>query len=250
MMKVSVLASGSSGNSTYVESDSSKILIDAGLNCKQLSNRLSDIGHDLSEINAIFVTHEHIDHIRGLQVISNRYDVPMYINNDTYDSCCLSLRKVNHFNTQPIQFNGFKIQPVHTSHDAAKPCGFVAQDKNKKVGVFTDLGCITKEVKDSVSELNAIVLESNHDIDMLINGPYPYHLKQRILSNKGHLSNIDAALFIKEHAPANLKTVFLAHLSRNNNTPGLAHRTFSKLVDINIKTILTDQFEPTELLNI
>ncbi|MBN2422605.1 MBL fold metallo-hydrolase [Candidatus Woesearchaeota archaeon] len=253
-MELSVLASGSGGNSTFIGSKNTQILFDAGLSCRQIERRLSSIGKSIDEVDAIFVSHEHIDHIRGLDVLQRKHDIPVYANKETYENSSISSDNINFFKiNEQINLNGFKIQALKTSHDAANPCGFMVNHGDRNLGIFTDLGCITENIRSVVNRLDAIVLEANHDIDMLLKGPYPYYLKQRILSNEGHLSNIDAGLCLKENATRRLKTVFLAHLSRNNNTPELAYSTFTTIVNqsrLRLNTILTDQFKATELIKV
>ncbi|MBN1503346.1 MBL fold metallo-hydrolase [Candidatus Woesearchaeota archaeon] len=251
-MEVSVLASGSSGNCTLIKTKESKFLVDVGLSCKQTVKKLASKGYDLDEINAIFITHEHIDHIRGLNTIARKFDTPVFMNSATYESSFFS-KSVNLFDGMPFSIEDIQVTPINVNHDAANTVGFVLEN-NRKLGIFTDLGTVSDEMRQLMPDFDAIVLESNHDIDMLINGPYPYHLKQRILSDKGHLSNIDAGLFIRDCAGEKLRNVFLAHLSRNNNTAELAYNTFQSLISQNkelcARPIITNQFESTELIKI
>ncbi|MBD3204477.1 MBL fold metallo-hydrolase [Candidatus Woesearchaeota archaeon] len=252
-MEVSVLASGSSGNSTFVSTKSKKFLFDAGLSCRRIKKKLSSIGQDIKDIDAIFVSHEHIDHIRGLRVIQKYHETPIYAEKLTHSK--IGLDNINHFIIEKaMKLNGVSVKPMKTRHDAVNSCGFLIEENKKKIGIFTDLGCMTDNIKEELPEMDAIVLESNHDIDMLIDGPYPYFLKQRIMSDDGHLSNIDAGISIKENATEKLRTVFLSHLSQKNNTPDKAYETFTALINKNkalrIDTVLTDQVKPTELRRI
>jgi phosphoribosyl 1,2-cyclic phosphodiesterase len=252
-MKLSVLASGSSGNSTFIESKESCILVDAGISSKAVINRLSAIGKGISDINAIFISHEHSDHIKGVERLNKKFDIPVFMNRATYEFSPLTLEKPNFFtNEKCLQFNDLAITPFSTNHDAADPCGFRVQDKEAILGIMTDFGKANAAVKQITNDADALVLETNHDIDMLINGPYPEHLKHRILSDKGHLSNADSGILVKNNASEKLKMVFLAHLSKNNNTEDLAMKTFTRLTEKNkhLKRILTKQNENTELMRI
>jgi phosphoribosyl 1,2-cyclic phosphodiesterase len=252
-MRVSVLASGSSGNSTFLESKGSNILVDAGISSKATIQRLSAIGKDISDINAIFITHEHSDHIKGVERLNKKFGIPVFMNRATYEFSPLSLENPVFFtNEKSLQLNGLTITPFSTNHDAADPCGFKVEDKDTITGVITDFGKANAAVKQLTNNADALVLETNHDIEMLINGPYPEHLKHRILSDNGHLSNADAGLLVKNNASEKLKTVFLAHLSKNNNTEELAMNTFIHLTEKNkhLKKILTKQEENTELVKI
>jgi len=248
-MHISVLASGSSGNSTYIESKKTKILIDAGISKKKISKELDSLGTELKEINGIFITHEHVDHIKGLEKI-NKENVPIFMTIPTYLATKLTLKNVNFIKKEPFNFNGLYITPTKTSHDAADPVGYVVNEGHKTLSYFTDLGVYDKSIIDATSKSDAMVLESNHDIDMVLSGNYPYYLKQRILGETGHLSNIDASLLLAKHAKKNLKTVFLAHLSKNNNTENLAKKTFSQITNDRFNSIITKPNERTELIKI
>ncbi len=249
-MKVCVLASGSSGNSTYIESKESKILIDAGISGKRIIQSLTKLGLDLNELDGVFVSHEHTDHVKGLdRLYKNK--VPVFLNRETFLSSNLNLNPNFFINNTTIKFKDLKITPQSVYHDAADPCGFKIENNGSVIGVFTDLGKANKAVVNTIKESDCLVWETNHDIDMLLNGRYPYHLKQRILSDKGHLSNIDAGLLVNEHSNKKLKTVFLAHISKNNNTHELAINTFSELTkEKKLNRILTHQKEETDLIKI
>ncbi len=252
-MKISVIASGSSGNSTFIESNESKILVDAGISSKETEKRLSCIGKDIKEIDAVFITHEHIDHIKGTERLNKKFEIPIFFNALTFRYSGLDIQKPDFFsNGNCLNFNDLKITPFPTSHDAADPCGFKVQENGTTIGVVTDFGKVSPEIKQLTNNADALVLETNHDIDMLINGHYPEHLKHRILSDTGHFSNADAGLLVRDNASEKLKAVFLAHLSKNNNTEELAMDTFTKLTakNKNISRILTNQEETTELFQV
>ena len=249
-MKICVLASGSSGNSTYIESKESKILIDAGISGKRIKKSLSKLGLDISEINGVFVSHEHTDHVKGLeQLYKNKISV--FMNRETFLSSNLNLNPNFFINNKPIDFRDLKITPQSVIHDAADPCGFKIENNGSMIGVFTDLGKANHAVINTIKKSDCLVLETNHDIDMLLNGRYPYYLKQRILSDKGHLSNIDAGLLVNNHSNKKLKTVFLAHISKNNNTQELALTTFTELTkEKKLESILTHPSEETDIIKI
>ncbi len=247
-MKTIVLASGSSGNSTYVESGESAILIDAGISAKRIKKALSKLGKDISELDGIFVTHEHTDHTYGLERLNRTFEVPIYMNKETEKQ--VGIRSYTFENDTQLKLKDLTINPISVSHDAANPCGFQIMENGVSLGVFTDLGKANNSVKKVINNASCLVLETNHDIDMLLKGFYPYPIKQRILSEKGHLSNIDAALLIEKHSSNKLKTVFGAHLSKNNNSEDIVRETFDKLVNKKINSIMTKRNDMTELVNI
>lgn len=231
------LYSGSSGNSIFVSSGSSKILIDAGLPGKNIEGALKNIGEDPSAIDAIFVTHEHIDHTKGVGVLSRRYDIPVYAKEGTWNSISSIVGKIKEHNikiidgSSCISINNMDIINFKIPHDAASPCGYAIHADNKKVCIATDLGHFPEDVKDAIEDADIILLESNHDIEMLKFGPYPYPLKKRILSDVGHLSNEDCGKAIVEIAGNNHKTIVLGHLSKTNNYPDLAYQTVLNILN-------------------
>lgn len=220
-MEISVIASGSNGNCCLVEDKDSSVLVDAGKSCKEICARIDRLGGNLENVNAILLTHRHIDHTMSVGVISRRYNIPVYLTKDVLDEVLLDNAKVV---SRKFKIGGLSIAPIKTSHDV--PCvGF----KINNFGVFTDTGVVTKEIIDVMKRLKGVLIESNHDIDMLINGRYPAFLKQRILSDKGHLSNIHASELIKAKGK-NIDLVLLGHLSGNNNTIDVAKKTFESIV--------------------
>jgi phosphoribosyl 1,2-cyclic phosphodiesterase len=249
-MEISVLASGSSGNSTFISGDESAVLVDAGVSLRQITKSLSNIGKDLKDIDAILVTHEHIDHIKGLEKAARHARVLM--NRGTYGSIHMDIKPDIFRYDDPFVIGDLEIISRKTSHDAAMPTGFEISCKKKKVGYFTDLGRYDDALKKITSVADCMVLEANHDIDMLLGGRYPYHLKQRILGDMGHLSNIDAGILVRDHGSERLKNVFLAHLSKNNNTPELASGTFASIVeknhDLKVRKTITSDHMQTDLL--
>ena len=224
-MKFCVLGSGSRGNCTYVETGNASILIDAGFSGKEIARRLALINRSPAQLRAIFVTHEHNDHITGVGVLSRRFQLPVYANIGTFKASEKKLGKVFEFREfstgVTFPFAGFEIHPFAVSHDTADPVGFVIQSKGRSLGYCTDTGKITKLMEHLLGGCHGLILEANHDPGMLQDGPYPLPLKQRVRSNMGHLANGDAACFIRSLGEGPLQTLVLAHLSETNNHPDL-----------------------------
>ncbi len=225
-MEISVIASGSNGNCCLVEDKKTSILVDAGKSCREIEFRMDKLGKSLEDIQAIILTHAHHDHISGAGILSRKYDMPIYMTKKVLLDAEHKLGNIQKklFSFRQFSIGSLKIKPVPTSHNVSS-CGFVIN----KFGIFTDTGVVTKQMESEILKLNTILLESNHDIGMVINGPYHAFLKKWILSDKGHLSNIDASTLIKKKGK-NLSLVLLGHLSGNNNTPEIASKTFESIV--------------------
>lgn len=224
------LYSGSSGNSTFVASEKTKLLIDAGLPGKKITEGLISIDQNPNEIDGIFVTHEHIDHIKGVGVLSRKYDIPIYANELTWKAMQNQIGKIKEHNIKIIENGCVSIKDVDVTsykipHDAADPSGYAIDCKGKRACIATDLGHFTDEVKEKIKDADVVLLESNHDLHMLEYGPYPYSLKCRIMSNIGHLSNDDCGSAILDIAGYKDKKIVLGHLSKINNYPDLAYKT-------------------------
>lgn len=257
-MEVCALASGSSGNCFYIgnEKKSAGILIDAGISAKQISQRLNFIGKKPQSIRGIFITHEHADHIRGADVFARQFNVPIFATKKTSQNSILcndeNLIKVIK-NNETVKLIGLDIEAFSKVHKAADPVSYTAIDK-KRVSVITDLGHCCKNVTDQVSHSNLLFLESNHDVNMLEAGPYPYFLKKWVKGDNGHLSNNQASLCVLEHATRKLKHVFLSHLSSTNNTPKIALHTLNSIIrerkDLFPKIAVSSREQPTELIRI
>jgi phosphoribosyl 1,2-cyclic phosphodiesterase len=224
-MRCTILASGSKGNCTYVAGSNGSLLIDAGLSAKETFVRMTKTGCDPDRVAAILVTHEHGDHIRGLDVLARKLSCPVYGTQGTLAEF-LSHRRTS---DRPLQIQAcqydtafsageFRVLPFATSHDAAEPCGFVLQENGSKIGYCTDTGIVTSHMLDLLRHCDGVVLESNHCPEMLANGPYPESLKRRIRSNRGHLSN-PAAARVLQTLGKDVTQVVLSHLSEINNTP-------------------------------
>lgn len=227
MAKIVPLFSSSKGNSYYIQGNGSAILIDAGRNLKQLELAMAENDLSMRDVQAIFVTHEHSDHISALKVLLKRYPIPLYASRGTleylarYDKVppMAQLRVIEDI----VETGDFRVERVETSHDAAEPCGyFITTPDGRRMSVVTDTGYLTENAKLAISRSHLAVVESNHDLDMLKEGAYPYILKQRILSDNGHLSNSACAEALPDFVGAGLTRIILGHLSEENNTPHLA----------------------------
>ncbi|MGC8657554.1 MAG: MBL fold metallo-hydrolase [Desulfomonilaceae bacterium] len=228
MVAITPLASGSSGNSYLVRNRESSFLIDAGLSGKQITERLDSAGVDPSSLKAILVSHAHIDHIKGIGVLSRKFKIPVFINEKTFAVAEKTLGKLYRRETfktgKMFEFAGFKIHPFSVPHDCADPVGFRIANGATRFGIATDLGIVTGLVRNLLTGLNAVILESNHDPLMLRDGPYPWELKQRVRSRLGHLSNDQSAQLLESIVSDELRVVILAHMSETNNTEELAEQ--------------------------
>ncbi len=225
------LASGSRGNSIFISSPDTALLIDAGLSGKEVQRRLDLVGEDPEKLSAIIITHEHSDHIRGAGILSRRFKIPVYITPNTY-AACQGLGKIDLLRFfecgSPFEIGTIGVNPFSVSHDARDPVGLTLTFQEKKIGIATDLGIVTNLVREHLKNSTALYLESNHDPEMLTNGPYPWHLKQRIKSRMGHLSNVDTRNLVSELLHQDLKHIILAHLSDENNHPKKAVHEVAK----------------------
>lgn len=229
--QVSILASGSSGNSLYIESEQKRILVDAGLSGKKITSLLSEVDRKPEDLDAILVTHEHRDHIHGVGVLARKYQLDVYANQQTWQAMDPLIGKVDvaqkHiFDMESVLTLGdLDIESFGVSHDAAAPQFYKFNKAGKSFVVLTDTGYCSDRVRGIVKDADAYLIESNHDLQMLRMGAYPWNLKQRILGDKGHLSNEDGALAMKDLLGDRTKRIYLGHLSRENNLKELAHLT-------------------------
>lgn len=251
-MRVCVLSSGSKGNTTYIESDSAKILIDVGNTCKYIKEKLEDLGVLPSEINGILITHTHTDHIGGLKIFAKKYNIPVYVTEIMHNT--LDYLENYRLLEKEFDINDIHITTIKTSHDAPDSRGYILSSNNKSVVYITDTGYINRKYFDILSNKDLYIMESNHDVEMLSNGPYPFNLRQRILSDKGHLSNYDSSKYLSSFIGDNTKYILLAHLSEDNNTEELAYETLvNRLKQDNRQMpniIITKQNKETELINV
>lgn len=235
-IKFCSLASGSSGNCQYIETDHVKVLIDSGLSGKKVENLLKKIYVDPSTIDYILVTHEHKDHTKGVGILSRRYNIPIYANTNTWSGMKEDLGKLKTENILEFKTNeGFEIKdlavlPFNIYHDSNEPVGFSFYHKNRKISYLTDTGRVDDNIKSRIKNSNLLMIESNHDVEMLKMGKYPWFLKQRVLSDNGHLSNESAGQLITEVLSGNNECVLLGHISKDNNFPELAYHTVKNIV--------------------
>lgn len=236
-LSMTLLASGSSGNCAVVKTSDAQIIVDAGISYKRLTNSMETLGLKPEKTSAILITHEHIDHVSALDMYAKRINAPIYMTKGTFSA----LGYVRNFSEKvkpkfvesgnSVNITGVKVKAIASSHDAEEPVcyGFSGANGNANAVILTDTGVPTTEMKIALRKSDFAAIESNHDEQMLLNGHYPIYLKNRILSDKGHLSNAQAGLFVMEESSERLSGVFLAHLSAENNTPTIANTTFTKL---------------------
>ena len=231
MLSFCSLYSGSSGNSLFVETADTKILVDAGVSCKKIENALLDIDIDPFSLDGILVTHEHIDHVQGLGTFSKKFDVPVFVNQETLDAMPKQKDKINSKNVKTFKVSenfaigDLEIKPFSIPHDAANPCGFNIWKDDKKISIATDIGHMTNNILKDLEESLFIMLEANYDPEVLRYSSYPFSLKSRIAGPIGHLSNEMAGKTISHLLDSGLKTAMLGHLSKENNFPELAYQT-------------------------
>lgn len=235
-MKVSVLASGSSGNVTYIETPKHRVLVDAGLSGKKVESLMHDIGRTLKDVDALFVTHEHSDHIKGVGVLARKYGMPIYANHDTWDAIGTKIgaipteQKVDFEPGKVLTLDDLDVESFPVSHDAANPQFYQFHHNAKAFAIVTDTGYLSDRLHGTLQNADAYLIEANHDVEMLRMGGYAWSLKQRILSDKGHLANEDGALAAIDLLGNNTKQIYLGHLSKENNQKLLAHMTVEQIM--------------------
>jgi len=252
-MRIIVLASGSRGNALLVKSKTSALLFDLGVSTRKLKFRLSQLGEDLSGLEAVFISHEHADHINGLENFLPKNPLPVFATQGTWDSPAMSRLKpyrVSFKCGELIPLNGFEVQAFRLPHDALEPAGFIISDQEHRIALATDLGSVNPLVQERLKGAELLIIESNHDVEMLRQGPYPWPLKQRILSRCGHLSNADCARLLSKIQNPGLQNVILAHLSEKNNMPELAYAAARDRVDQRVKIHLTSQKRPGPMIDL
>ena len=266
-MEFGSIASGSSGNCIFASSDNSSVLIDTGISCKRIVEGLKLYNHKMEDLSGILITHEHSDHIAGLGVICRKYHIPVY-------ATAATIRQIRRYSPlgkvddalfrviepdRPFHINDLKVEAFRISHDAADPVAYRVESGNKAVAVATDMGCYSQYQVDHLQDLDAVLVESNHDENMLEVGPYPYPLKRRIMGEKGHLSNSAAGMLLCDILNDHMKTAYLGHLSKQNNYAALAYATVTSEITLNedcpyregdIPILVASRDMPMELLKL
>ena len=252
-MKVSVLASGSKGNCTYIETERTNSLIDLCMSCAYVEKTLKSMNIDPNEIERIFITHAHTDHIGGLKVFLKKHPVTVYLTEKMLEEIDFEIENIC-FIDEDILIDDLLISPIKTSHDTADSNGYILTSNGKSLVYITDTGYIHMKNYHKLKNKNMYILESNHDVTMLMEGKYPYHIKQRILGDKGHLSNKDSAYYLSQFTTEKTEHIVLAHLSEDNNEPELAkdtlYKTFEKSGKKVPQVIIARQKESTELIEV
>lgn len=236
-LKFCSLYSGSSGNCQYIKTENTTILVDAGLSGKKIQQEIMNIGEDPKKIDALFITHEHSDHIQGAGIISRRFDVPIYANAKTWEAMSSAIGEIKSHNIRImddiVEVGDLAVRSFDISHDAAHPVGYNIFYNNKKISLVTDTGCVNDNITTSIMDSDLLLVESNHDEDMVLIGPYPWPLKRRVLGEFGHMSNDTAGHLISKVVKRGTEIVLLGHLSKENNFPQLAYKTVENILKEN-----------------
>ncbi len=252
-MKVCVLSSGSKGNTTYIETNQAKILIDAGNSSKYILEKLTSLNVNPSDLDAILITHIHVDHVKGLPVLLKRINPCVYMTEKMYPYLDY-IENYHLIDTETFDIKDIHVEVIHTSHDTEDSLGYIINNEDKSLVYITDTGYINRKYFDLLSNRNLYIMESNHDVEMLNNGKYPFELRQRILSDKGHLSNYDSAKYLAKFIGDKTKYILLAHLSEENNTEELAYKTLTDRLNKENEQvdniIIATQNKETELIKL
>jgi phosphoribosyl 1,2-cyclic phosphodiesterase len=259
---LSVLASGSRGNSTIVASSRTRLLVDAGISCRETFKRIKAAGDDPRSLSAILITHEHSDHVSGLAMMARKLSIPVFMTGATHQAWARAMRDENgdapalarlevFSSGHSFEIGDIQVRPFTIPHDAADPVGFTFHAEGIKFGIATDLGYLPASVRDHLRGCDVLVMESNHDVEMLRVGPYPWSVKQRVMSRVGHLSNDSLAEFFANDYDGGAAYVVLAHLSEQNNHPELARRAAEKALGprqtlLHNRVLLAAQAEPMQ----
>lgn len=249
---IASINSGSNGNCYYVGNHNEGILVDAGISCREIEKRMSKLGLSLQKVKAVFISHEHSDHIRGLTVLAKKHQLPVYITQPTLLEGRLELNAEQVFSfchDEIVEIGDLQIHCFSKHHDAADPYSFMISGEGVNVGVFTDLGISCDNLIHYFKQCHAAFLEANYDDEMLDKGNYPYHLKRRIKGGKGHLSNKQALELFLAHRPAHMSHLLLAHLSKNNNCPDLVQQLFNQHAN-GVQMTVASRYEESALFQI
>jgi len=251
-LQIASLNSGSNANCYYIGNNKEAVLIDAGLSCRETERRMKRLDLDISLVKAIFISHEHGDHIAGLQVLSKKYRLPVYITNNTLRNCGFDIEEDRIFSfirNEPVSIGELSVIPFSKSHDAEDPHSFIISGNAVHIGVITDIGYACKHVIKHFKLCDAVFLESNYCEQMLADGPYPLSLKRRISSKKGHLSNDQALELFLNHRSQHLQLLILSHLSQNNNHPDIVNKLFSQYAS-GIKVEIASRYKESGLFRV
>ena len=227
---ISSLNSGSNGNCYYIGNSQEAVLIDAGISCREIEKRMLRLNLSVSKVKALFISHEHSDHIKGVCVLAKKYKLPVYLSPGTHAGCGFDLQRELIFNwdgNNTIYIGNLQVTAFRKIHDARDPHSFMVTCGNTRVGIFTDLGAVCQQLTQHFQQCHAAFLEANYDTDMLNNGRYPYFLKKRISGGSGHLSNAEALELFNTHKHPGLSHLLLSHLSKENNNPELVANLFN-----------------------
>lgn len=248
---ITSLNSGSNGNCYYVGNEREAVLVDAGISCRETERRMKRLGLSMSKVKAIFVSHEHTDHIRGIPVLARKYQLPVYITPATHSGCPFRLpeQAVSFSAYEPVRIGDLSVTAFPKLHDASEPHSFVVACGDIKVGVFTDIGAPCERLALHFRQCHAAFLESNYDEELLDKGRYPYYLKRRIRGGLGHLSNVQALEFFNKHRPSHMSCLILSHLSAENNCPILVQDLFTQHAK-GIQVTVASRFEETRVFTI
>jgi len=254
-MRLCILGSGSGGNVVVIESGGRRLVVDAGFSCKEIERRMREVHLEPARFDGLIVTHEHGDHVRGAEVFARKHDLTVYATQGTFDGTTWQ-RQAPRTQTirsgHPVEVGSFQVEPFTLPHDAREPVGFVVEDgAGHRVGLIADLGSQSQLAWARLHDVDVLLMETNHDLTMLREGPYPWSLKQRVAGAHGHLSNAQAAEGLPELLTDRLRYVVLYHLSRTNNLPGIAQTEIGEVLvreGSSAQMVMTNQFEPTDWL--
>ncbi len=248
-LSIASLNSGSNGNCYYVGNQHESVLIDGGLSCRETELRMKRLNVSIKNVRAIFVTHEHFDHTKGIASLSKKYQIPVYITGPTKQQARLRLKEhlvVPFHAFEPIRIGQLVVTGFPKLHDAVDPCSFIVSYEGITVGIFTDIGAPCEHVNNHFAQCHAAFLEANYDAQMLEQGVYPLHLKNRIRGGHGHLSNEQAADLFLQYRPSFMSHLFLSHLSKNNNSPMLVENIFKKIAGL-VEIVIASRYNETKL---
>jgi phosphoribosyl 1,2-cyclic phosphodiesterase len=254
-MRVISLQSGSNGNCIYVEAGGAKLLFDAGISGTRVRERLDLYGLDVADVDAVLISHDHVDHCRNMGVLHRKFGLPIYVTAKTYQAAAQyalgEITDLRHFSSgEMLRFGNVKVETIPTPHDSADGVAFVVDDGRRRFGILTDLGHVFDSLRCVVESLDAVLLESNYDPEMLSGGQYPEWLKRRIKGPGGHISNIEAAETLSSFSSKRMKWACLAHLSADNNTPALALATHRRILNDRLPVFVATRYEPSEMMEI